>query len=191
MRWNSPKSRTKVKKTTQSHRTTVKPNLETLEDRLAPAINPQTLFLGLGSQIQAYGNALASSLQNSNTALPVINSPLNSLENDFRSAVSSIRNQVNGLASNQAVNNALNSGDKVAAAQAIHNALAPLASNVQVIELIPGPGTVRINMDLSKALLSRTVSLGTGLPALPVQLGLGNVQLQSVARYDQLTFGLN
>ena len=186
-------------KRTQKTRTTkprpiFRPKVLSLEDRVVPTINAATLFRGLRDEVQSIGNVLANTVRNSNTVLPVINQVVSTLDNDVRSAITSIRSQVETLTNNQtnqAVSNALNGTDPAVAAQAIQSALAPYASNVQVSGLDAAAGSVTITMDLSRALVARTVSLGTGLPSLPVQLGGGTVDLNSTVRYDRLTFGLD
>src|SRR5262249_4723261 len=77
--------------------------IEALEDRLAPAINPSSLFSPLAAPVSNVGNSLAGILQAANTPLPIINQPLSSLANarpgspDPGAIQSAIQNLVNSI----------------------------------------------------------------------------------------------
>jgi hypothetical protein len=176
--------------------------IEILEERLAPAINPSSLFNPLAAPVSNLGNSLSSVLQSANTVLPIINQPLSSLAKAPAGAPGAIQSAIQNLIS--AINNpnlneltnALNSAapDKGQVAQAISDALPGLARNVNVVTLDAAGGNIEITMDLVKPLVTTAVpfSFATGLPGLPFRITAnGKIGVTANFEYDHLDYGLS
>ncbi len=166
--------------------------IESLEDRVVPAIDTSTLFNQLGSRLTDVGSGLTSALNQAKTTLPIINQPLSSIASSVQNAISVMDYQILSLAKSLGLFSALNSGAATTAAQTIQSALSGVAQNVTVSDLNPAAGNVTVSMDLVKTFAtSQAFNFGTGLPGIPFQINAnGDVRLTGTFRYDHLTFGL-
>src|SRR5262249_44146155 len=76
------------------------------------------------------------------------------------------------------------------AASALQSALTPYAQNVSVTDLRPAQGIAVVQMNLVAPLANKSVSLGTALKALPVQLGNAGLTLKSDLRFEDVRIEL-
>jgi hypothetical protein len=176
--------------------------VETLEDRVVPAINPSSLLSPLATPVSNLGNQLTPILQSANTVLPIIDQPLSSLASQASGAVQDLFNAINPLNDPKnpllsELTNVLNSATptKDQVAQAISDALPGLAQNVNVLTLDPAGGNIEVTMNLVKPLVTTAVPFNFGigdLKVLPFKItAQGQINVTADVEYDNLDFGLS
>lgn len=180
-------------------------SVERLEDRVVPTNTPTNLLDGLRRTVDdAVGSLVSQAIKDAQATLPVINTKIRDLQTGVETAIDAVTNGIKQIVTGndspskqtrQNLTTAFNPAVPDAAARnlaasALQSALAPYAQNVQVTDLRPADGVAVVLMDLVAPLADRTVSLGTALPALPVQLGQAQVALSSSLRFEGVRVGL-